>query len=164
MPFWIAYSQANGTRDTGTETQLSPKPTRVEYPQEPAGSRIQTVSSVIVQQPLYDTRVRSWIWENYADWLPAYQTLWAQIEPLRSRYRKLASAGNSPFIWVREDETKQLRTISVSGTTVTPTYGWLRARVIEVSRAMRTSGSSLVVWGETKLSFVLEDASYNDLG
>ncbi len=164
MPFSIAYADSVGDRDGATDTVLSPGPTLVEYPQDPAGKRIQTTGgSVIVQQPINDGRVRSWIWSGYPGWYAPYITLWDTIEPLRSKHR-LTDGDNTPFAYVTEDETQMLRTIVVASRTVTPSFPWIKVRVVEVSRRMRTGGSSLVVFEETKFSFVIEGPAYNDLG
>lgn len=164
MPFSIAYADSAGDRDGATDTVLSPGPTTVVYPQDPAGKRIATTGgSIIVQQPINDGRIRSWIWSGYPGWYTPYITLWNTIEPLRSKHR-LTDGDNTPYVYVMENETQMLRTISVASKTVTPTFPWIKVRVVEVSRQLRTGGSSLVVYAETKLSFVIEDPAYNDLG
>lgn len=163
MPFYIALPDVTGVKDAGTEQTLTPGPTRVEYP-GPAQTRHETLSgSIIVQQPLLDGRARSWIWAGYPEWYQNYRDLWNTLQPLRSRYR-LMDGETYPYIFVKEDETKQLRTVTASSGAVSETYPWLKARVIEVSRKMRESGSSLMVYEETRMTFVLEDSSHNDLG
>lgn len=164
MPFWIAYANGSGARNGATEQQLQPKPTLVRYPEGPSGGVIETAGgSVVVQQFTQDARTREWVWMGYPAWYPAYQTLWGQLEPLRSRYRKMAGDA-TPYVYLKEDETQLFRTISVSGTTVTPTYDWLRCRVLSAHRVMRDEGSSLVVYQQTVLRFVIDDPAYNDLG
>lgn len=164
MPFNIAYADSNGDRDGATDTILSPSPTSVAYPQDPAGKTIKTTGgSIIVQQPINDGRIRSWIWTGYPGWLIAYGTLWDTIEPLRSKHR-LTDGDNTPYVYLKEDETQLLRTIVVASKTVTPTFPWIKCRVIEVSRRLRSSGNTRVTYEETKLSFVIEDPAYNDLG
>lgn len=163
MPdFWIAFAQANGTRDTATERRLSPAPTRVVYPTDPLGKRHEIPNgSVVLQQPLRDPRIRQWVWEGYPEWYWPYRALWSVIEPLRSRYRY--QSGNSAYIWVRDFESQGLRSIGSAGNVVTPTYSWFKCRVVEVSRKMGTT-SSLPTFDTTVLGFVIEDAAYNDLG
>lgn len=164
MPFYIAYANADGTRNVATEFMLRPAPSRVVYPVDPTGSRVPTVGgTTIVQQPSVDNRIREWIWEGYPGWMADYQALWAAIEPLRSRYRKMASSSNSPYVYLRETETGLLRTISVSGTTVTSTSGWLKCRVLEASREIK-SDAALTMYQITKLAFTVDDPAFNDLG
>lgn len=165
MPFYFALAQANGTRDTATDTQFIIGPTIVDYPADPLPVLQPTLNGTIVlQQPAVDNRPRTWQWQSYPDWYPQYGTLWGQIEGLRSRYRLMASGSNSPYVWLRDTESKQLRTIAVAGTVVTSTYPWLQVRVLSTNRHMRTSGSSLLVWEQTNLVFTVTDVSYNDLG
>ena len=159
--FWVARSFANGTMDPSTEVQLTPKPF-VDYPAEPLGKLIEVSSAgvAVQQQSLSDNRIRKWIWRGYPGWNTAYLALWAIIEPLRSRYRLMA--GGSPYVWLRDTESKQLRTIVTNGTTVVESYPWLRCRVLEVSRTPR--GNGLVVFEETTLAFVVDDPTFNDEG
>ena len=164
MPFWIAYDDGTGNRDVATETQLSPAPSKVEYP-PPAQTRLPTLAgSTIIQRPTVDNRPRAWVWENYPGWFQRYQDLWTIIEPLHARYRLIAG-DTVPWVYLKEDETKMLRTLVVSGTTVTPSYDWFRCRVVNIERRMREGGATgLVVYAETRLEFVIEDSAYNDLG
>lgn len=162
MPFYLAYPDVNGAKDTNTEQVIVPGPTRYEYP-GPLQTRHETLSgSLIVQQPLVDSRPRSWIWAGYPEWHEGYRDLWDQLQPLRSRYR-LLDGETYAHVFLKEDESKQLRALTINNG-VTESYPWLKVRVIEVSRKMRESGSSLVVYEETRLTFVIEDSAYNDLG
>lgn len=163
MSFYIAYADSNGAKNASTETVLQPGPGRVVYPVDgPAGAIIETPGGVIVQSAAKDSRVREWVWENYPGWFAPYQALWNQIEPLQSRYRKRAG-DTTPFVYLKEDETKLLRTVAISGTTVTPTYGWLRCRVLRAIRTELRDSSSLVTYARTRLLFTIDDPSYNDL-
>jgi hypothetical protein len=164
MAMYYAYANIDGSRNSATDTLLSPRPTRVRSPQEPTGTVIPVAAgSVVVQQPLTDNRVRSWVWEGYPDWLPSYQPLWDTLQSFRSRYR--AQAGLSPYVYLRDDESRTLRQVAVSGAgVVSVTYPWVRVRVIEVSRRIREGQSSLVVWEETAMKWVIEDAAFNDFG
>jgi len=160
--FWIAYSDSTGARDTGTEAQLQPKPSLVVYPTEgQAGTIIETPGGVVVQSASKDSRIREWVWERYPGWLPQYNALWNQIQPLRAYYRKLAGDA-TPFVWLKDDETQLLRSVSVSGTTVTESYGWFRCRVHRVIRPELSESSSLVTYARTRLLFSLADESFND--
>lgn len=163
MPFFIAGANTDGSRNVATEVSLTPRPTRVEYPVEPLGTVIPVLGSAVVQQPIADNRIRSWIWEGYPGWMPAYQTLWTTLQPLRSRYRVLA--GLSPYVYLRDTESTAFRSVAIgANAVVTESFPWVRVRVIEVSRRMRTQGSSLVVWEATTLKFVIEDPAFNDFG
>lgn len=163
MPFYISFpSESTGLRDAATEVTLSPGPTRVEYPAEVTGKRLETISgSLIVQQPLVDTRPHSWVWVGYPLWYPSYGPLWNTLQSTRSRYR--LEQNLLPYVFVKETETHQLRTLTFSST-ITESYPWLKVRVIEVSRSLRDSQTSLPVFETTKLVFTIDDASYNDLG
>jgi len=148
---------------SGAVVELTPGPTTVDYP-GPLQTRHETLAgSVVVQQPLVDNRPRSWIWSGYPERHPTYQALWNTIQPLRSRYRAM-SGDTFVYVFLMEDETKQLRTVSVVGDVVTEVYPWLKVRVLEVSRKMRASGGSMPVYEETRLTFTIEDVAYNDLG
>lgn len=105
--FWIAVDNGSGARVSASDTMLSPAPVDVNYPGEPAGTRIDTADGrLIVQQPAADARVREWIWKGYpADFAP-YLALWNNLERLRSSLRK--DAGASPYIWVKDNITGQL--------------------------------------------------------
>lgn len=164
VPFYIAYANpSTGARDVATEVQLTPGPALVEYPPEPTGTRLETAGGgVVVQQLSGDSRTRAWVWQNYPAWLAGYQALWTVIEPLRSRYRKLAG-DTTPYVYLRDTETALFRTVAISGHTVTPTYPWIRVRVVEVSRRPRPAGG-LLVYDDTRLVFVVEDPAWNDYG
>ena len=134
----------------------------MDYPTDPLGTRQEIPNgSVVLQQPLRDPRVRRWVWEGYPDWYWPYRALWGFLEPLRSRYR--FQSGNSPYVWVRDTESGGLRTVGSAGDVVTPTYSWLKVRVVEVSRKMGTK-STLPTFDTTMLSFVVADEAFNDLG
>lgn len=163
--FWIAFANPDGSRNTSTEVRLSPSPSRVEYPIEPLGTRVDIPNgSLVAQVPLRDARPRRWVWEGYPASLVAYAALWARLEPLRARYRY--QTGNSPYIWVRDQESKQLRTIVSAGSTVTSTYDWYRVLVHEVSRKQeKGTRTSMVVFATTILGFTVADTgTYNDHG
>jgi hypothetical protein len=163
VPFYIALpDEGTGLKNAATELILAPGPTRVEYPPDPTGKRLETTSgSLIVQQPLVDSRPRAWVWSGYPLWYPSYTTLWDNLQGLRSRYRLAQNL--LPYVFLKEDETHQLRTLTFTSG-VDETYPWLKVRVIEVSRQLRESQTSLPVFENTKLVFTIEDATYNDLG
>lgn len=101
--FYAAWANPDGTMDVNSAFQIIPGPSRVDYPQTPAGVIVETADGATVQQqPNQDGRQRSWIWENYpvnasyAFWMP-------RLEGLRSRYRR--EAGLSPYVYLAESNT-----------------------------------------------------------
>jgi hypothetical protein len=99
---------------------------------------------------------------GYPGWFVNYQALWAQLEPLRSRYR--AEAGLSPWVYLKDSETQELALITpVDADTVTRTYPFWKCRVTGVTRELRKDGG-LVRYEVTRLEFQIEDASWNGLG
>lgn len=160
MGFYFALAEADGSMSVGTETLISPHPTRVEYPESPAGTILE--GSRIHQQPAEDLRIRAWEWLGYPGWFQRYQDLWNQLEPLRSRYRR--SLGLSPYVYLKEDETQELALITpVNATSTTRTFPYWKCRVVDVSRQIRKDGG-LVKYDVTRMAFVIEDESWNYLG
>ena len=165
MPdFWVAGSNTNGTRNTSTDTRLSPGPTRVEYPIEPLGQRIPMPNGTTVAQvPVSDPRMRKWVWEGLRLGDVRHDALWAALEPLRSRHRY--QNGLNPRVWLRDMESQQFRTIVSAGSTVTSTYAWIQALVVEVSRKQeKGTRSSKVIFETVTLGFIVVDPLYNDVG
>lgn len=162
MGFWFALADTDGSLLAGSETEISPRPTRVEYPTTPAGQLLETQGGqVIQQQPTRDNRRRAWEWVGYPGWFQRYQDLFAQLEPLRSRYR--AEAGLSPYVWLKEDETQEFcRITPVSGTSVTRTFPYFKCRVLGVTRELRKDGG-LVRYDTTRVEFTVEDPNWNYL-
>lgn len=163
MGFWFAYSQLDGTIDNATVTEIMPRPTRVDYDHKPLGQTIVTSGGTVVhQQPARENRIRGWEWVGYPGWFIRYQDLWTQLEPLRSRYR--AQAGLSPYVYLKEDESRELALIGTPTQTSIPrTYPFFKCRVLGVTRETRKDGG-LLVFEVTRLEFVIEDASWNYLG
>ncbi len=125
MAFWIATADANGDRETDSEVEIRPGPTRVEYPEDPTGDITPTDDGrVVQQQTTQDGRLRTWAWENMPATMPEFRRLWSTLESLRSRYRK--EQGLSSWVYVKEDVSGGLRVrssfsagASGSGTTLT---------------------------------------------
>lgn len=103
MPFFVSTVDPRVT--AGAELMLSPGPTEVDYAPGALGSRVQTDSRVIVQQPAQDTRVRTWMWRNYPSYLATYEEQFWLLRGLRSRERQ--ESGLSPYVWLRETETNE---------------------------------------------------------
>lgn len=157
MPFWVALAStaAGHPRVAGSEVQLSPAPTFVVYPEGLFGDVIATADGrQIVQQGSRDNRVREWHWQRYPGFLQAYERQFQLLRTLRSRYRREAGTGVSPFVYVRDDTTRLLRrrvqtAHTLSGATsttltITPSPGWttdaLKQGVVEILPS--TSGGS----------------------
>jgi hypothetical protein len=126
--FYAAWANADGTLNTSSEFQLIPSPVRVEYPPAAAGTIIETSDgAAIQQQPNNDSRIRSWIWENY-QYNPigggvtpstdfSYSFWMPKLEGLRSRYRR--EAGQSPYVYLTESVTGLFQRESWFGSTTT---------------------------------------------
>jgi hypothetical protein len=109
MPFYVAKADASGNRIVGSEIQLSPGPTRVDYPTETLFQSQETSGGSVIQQaPSRDPRRRAWVWAGYPGWMVAYQRLWATLESLRSTHRK-AYGAPTPYVYLRDTETQELR-------------------------------------------------------
>lgn len=109
MPFFLAKADNAGARIAASEVQVSPGPTRVEYPTEPLGSIVDTADgNVVKQQPVKDPRRRAWVWLGYPGWFTNYQTLWTLLEGHLSKFRK-AEGALTPYIYIKDTETKLLR-------------------------------------------------------
>lgn len=107
--FWVAMSDADGLRVTGSELQLSPAPVRVDYDQEPAGTIIETADGAVVhQQPTFDPRRKQWEWSEMPATQAGYLRVWPVLESLRSRTRK--ELGFSPYVYLKDEVTNGLRT------------------------------------------------------
>lgn len=161
--FWFALPDIAGAIDNATETIISPRPSTVEYPNVRATLH-ETEGAVIVQQPTRNVGVHTWTWSGYPYWLAAYQALWISLLKLRSRHR-LEAAETYPYVFLKEDLTNLFRSTSVAaGPTVTENYSFFKCRVLEVSRQLRQSGSSAVVYESTTLKFTVDDTAYNNVG
>lgn len=106
MAFYVSVTDPAVT--PGNEVMLQPAPTRVEYPSEMLGEVVETPDGrAVVQQPAADARTRKWVWSGYPGFLVAYERQFQVLTTLRSRYRQ--EAGQSPYVWVRDNTTKLLR-------------------------------------------------------
>jgi hypothetical protein len=163
MGFFFCYANLDGTRNAASEVQISPQPTRVDYPTTPFGNIIETAGGTVVQQqPDRDSRVRAWEWVGYPGWFIKYQELWSELEPLRSRYRRQLSL--SPYVYLKEDETGEFCVITPAAEAlVTRTFPYFKCRVLELSRELRKDGG-LVRYEVTRLAFTIDDATWNYLG
>lgn len=121
MPFWVSSADAAGVRIAGFDELLSPGPSAIETPVEPAGRFVETSGGVVVkQQPSKDPRRRAWVWER----LPSYRESWIthiqRLESLLATTRR--ARGLSPWVFLKDDVTDEFRIqrfVSGSATGVT---------------------------------------------
>lgn len=106
--FWIAMADATGAK-TDKETQLSPAPTRVEYPNATLGEIVETADGrVVVQTTNRDPRRRSWVWSNFSPSIELYERQYRWLQQLTARTRR--NLGLSPYIYVFDGTTNLLNT------------------------------------------------------
>lgn len=128
MPFWVALadnSQAGHPIVSASIRMLIPGPVDFRYPEERYGTDIPTADGpVIVQQPGQDNRKRAWLWDGHHASFGPYEAQWRFLQSLRSLTRY--QGGASPYIYVRENETRGLLkrrvvqfTVAASGSTTT---------------------------------------------
>lgn len=104
--FWIAMADLAGAK-TSLETQLTPAPTRVEYPNAELGEMIETADGrVVMQVSTRDPRRRSWVWSNYGANIAAYERQYRWLHQLTSRVR--LGLGLSPYVYVLDGTTNLL--------------------------------------------------------
>lgn len=114
--FWVALATSTHARSAVT-VELSPAPSRVEYPDAPLGEMIETADGrVVMQQPSKDPRRRSWVWTNFGPSIATYERQFRWLEGLRSRYRQ--QSGQSPYIYVYDGTTELMNKRSTITRTV----------------------------------------------
>lgn len=127
MGFWYSKASSNGTRLSSSDTQISPAPTYVVYPDRALGEALETADGIqVVQQSNKDGRTRQWVWRDFRDNIPGYAALWDSLLALRSRTLKQAGAV-TPYVFLKEDVSHRLRrranftgtATAASGTTLT---------------------------------------------
>lgn len=118
--FWVALATSTHARSAVT-VELSPAPSRVDYPNAPLGEMIETADGrVVMQQPSKDPRRRSWVWTNFGPSITTYERQFRWLEGLRSRYRQ--QGGQSPYIYVYDGTTELMNkrwTITRTVTSIT---------------------------------------------
>ena len=133
MGFWIARADPSGAMIVASQLQLSPGPTSVTYPTDPAGSLLETIDGNVIQQvPNQDARRYVWTWTGYPYWQVGYQQVWDTLISLRSRNRKMFGA--SPFIYVKDDVSGRLRWLDVHNGTATGA-GQTTTKLVDTSQA-----------------------------
>lgn len=148
--FWCALADATTSlRITGSEVQFMPGPSKVEYPSEFLGQILETADgNAIQQQPTKDPRRRSWVWESYPYYKPAYQRLWASLNDLRARYRQGLTL--SPYVYLLDSVTGEFRrkvdyvgtVASASSSTFTPSAPVYAADAFKGSNVVFTTGAA----------------------
>ena len=119
--FWIAMADAAGAKTT-RETQLSPAPTRVEYPNAALGDIVETADGrVVVQVSTRDPRRRSWIWANFGPEVTSYERQNNWMRQLVSRQR--LAQGLSPYVYIYDGTTGLLNYPRTLQTTVSSVSG-----------------------------------------
>lgn len=104
--FWVALADSTHNK-SAVEVQLSPAPSRVDYPSEPLGEIIETADGrVVTQQANRDPRRRGWVWTNFGPLIATYERQYRWLEGLRARQRQ--SEGQSPYIYVYDGTTNLL--------------------------------------------------------
>jgi hypothetical protein len=123
--FWISTANVStGQRVVGSQIQLRPHPTEVDYPVDPKGALMTTRGggNVLRQMTERDGRIHTWVWKGLPTAVPRYERLAQQLESLSSKMRR--EQGLSPFLYFKDDETDTLGAWaniagSISSTTAT---------------------------------------------
>lgn len=119
--FWIAMADLAGAK-TGQEMQLTPAPTRVEYPNATLGELIETADGrVVMQASSKDPRRRTWVWSNYGPDVTVYERQYRWLHQLTARTR--LTLGLSPYVYVFDGTTNLLNTYRSHTTAVTSMAG-----------------------------------------
>ena len=152
MPFRINHTRT----DVTDPLELTPGPTEVEYPDFRLYNARQTQdSSLIIQRPLNDPRPRKWIWKNYRQSVPNYESQFDDLKLLEAR--QLDADGYSPIIQVWENESDEGGI--GGGTEGSPT--WVDAKILQVHRRTR-KGGGIVVYDETWIEFIIVDSTWEE--
>lgn len=160
--FFFALPDGAGLLDTNTVEEIHPAPTSVDYPPLHQ-QRLDTTDGIVVQQSTRPSGVFRWLWSGYRTTMGVYQTLISQLEPLRSRYR-LEDGETYPYVFLKEEMTGLLRSVTISSGTVTPSHDFFKVRVLAVSKTLRqSSNSSMVIIDPLAVEFVIHDTDF-DLG
>ena len=142
--FWVAMATSAHAR-SAVAVELSPAPTRVDYPTTPLGDMIETADGrVVMQQSTKDPRRRAWVWANFGPIITGYERQFRWLEGLRSRYRQ--QAGQSPYVYVYDGTTelmnkRQTLTTAVSSITATGS----ERRVLNIADVSSTVHPSVLV-------------------
>lgn len=117
--FWIAKADATGAIIASSALELSPGPSAVEYPTEPAAKVIETADGrIIKQQYSYDPRKRAWIWQRFRGNMVPYQNLMLVLESLLAS-RRLAYGAVTPYVFLKDTTTGELTVLSKETGTAT---------------------------------------------
>lgn len=159
MPFKIAESTASGQINSGTIVTLRPGPTFVSYPEKfEANIFTSKDGNPIIQHPLKDGGVRSWVWVNYRNYVPGYTNLYNQLLQLHHKLR--INAGKSPWIYVFDDESANLTRFTYNGSKWVETETWVRVKVSNVTQNLARQGGP-AKYDETRMDFLIDDDSWN---
>jgi hypothetical protein len=119
MPFfWVASADAAGALIASSAELLSPGPSEVEYPQQPAGRIVDTSAGTRVKQLTpADPRPRTWIWEMLPTYRSTYTRFVKRLESLLGTNRR--ERGLSPWVYIKDEVTDDFRFIARIASTVT---------------------------------------------
>jgi hypothetical protein len=109
MPFfWVASADASGALIATSAELLSPGPSEVDYPQQPAGRIVDTsAGSRIKQLTPSDPRPRAWVWEMLPTYRASYVRFTKRLESLLGTSRR--ARGLSPWIYIKDEVTDDFR-------------------------------------------------------
>lgn len=160
MGFQYALADANGLMDSGTIATLSPGPTFTEYPTEQFKTTIHVSvdGNPVTQSFVKDDRPRKWVWQNYRETVPGYTSMYNSLLQLHYKLRLLA--GDSPWVFLKEDVTDMFGKYEYAGGTWSFTSGWIRVKVIDVFQEIRQRGGR-VVYDTSGITFVIDDSTFN---
>lgn len=151
MPFWVAESNADGTRNTSTEAMIRPHPTKPEYGERFKYSIQETDGRGVRQRVAHQSAEMKWVWLNYRDSVPGYTTVYNLLFKLQSHIREQANV--NPRVWIKEDVTGALG--KWNSTTKLIDAGWVPVMVTYVGRTDPDDGGT-AVYPTTEFRFVLD--------
>lgn len=159
MPFWYSPAQPDGSRDTGTEVMILPSPTEPDY----EGTRFiysirDTDAGGVKQRLRKKSKEKRWVWVNYTPQVPTYETLYNELFALQDHVR--TNNGDSPYVYLKEDVTKEFGIYSDSTSEIEP--DWIRCIVTYVGRTPAKGGGK-IRYDVTELRFILADPDITEI-
>lgn len=157
--FQYAEATLLGVINSGTITQLSPAPTTVEYPinfdhkTTPASD-----ARVVINPSLLDSRARRWVWRRYRPSVNNYESMYNILLNFQHKLRE--QAGKSPFVFLKEDISKNLDRLNLNGVVWERQADFVRVRVVDVSQHVAGEGGN-VTYDSTVMEFIIDDSVWN---
>jgi hypothetical protein len=159
--FYYAEANDSGLINSGTMTLLSPSPTYVEYPNKfETTVHVSRDGNAIVQAPMKDSRSRSWVWAGYRATVPGYESLFSELLQLHYKLRQNETPAKTPWVFLKEDVSNNLGVLEFAAGTWSVNEDYVRVKVIDVTQNVASQGG-IVKYGDTRLTFVIDDASWN---